>query len=141
VNGSLSSRAMEAAVRSAVHQVVPVVEAIGAVVIGVGVLVAFVLWLLGEFRARSAPYEEIRLLLGRYLALGLEFELGADIIATAVRPSWDEIGKLAAIAGIRTALNYFLAQDLDRSSRAEGGRVGLNGGGIAAATRAVFGRR
>ena len=103
---------MEEAVRSVVQEVVPVVEAIGAVVIGVGVLVAFVLWLLGEFRARSVPYEEIRLLLGRYLALGLEFELGADIIATAVRPSWDEIGKLAAIAGIRTALNFFLAREL-----------------------------
>ncbi|MEA2470323.1 MAG: hypothetical protein QOE38_1322, partial [Thermoleophilaceae bacterium] len=82
----------------------------------------------------------VRLLLGRYLALGLEFELGADIIATAVRPSWDEIGKLAAIAGIRTALNYFLAKDLDRASRAEGGTASLAGGGIVAATRALFGR-
>ncbi|MEA2457091.1 MAG: hypothetical protein QOC95_63 [Thermoleophilaceae bacterium] len=140
MNGSLSCGAMEHTIRDVVQQVVPVVEAVGALVIGVGVLVAFLLWLVGEVRPRAVPYEEVRLLLGRYLALGLEFELGADIVATAVRPSWDEIGKLAAIAGIRTALNYFLAKDLDRASRAEGGTARLAGGGIVAATRAILGR-
>jgi len=38
--------------------------------------------------------------------------LGADILKTAITPSWDEIGKLAAIAALRTALNYFLERDL-----------------------------
>jgi len=103
---------MEHAIRDAVQHVVPVVEAIGAAVICVGVAVTFVLWVLGEVGARTNTYEEVRLRLGRYLALGLEFALGADILATAVSPSWDEIGKLAAIAGIRTALNVFLAREL-----------------------------
>jgi hypothetical protein len=57
-----------------------------------------------------------------------------------VRPSWNEIGKLAAIAGIRTALNYFLARDLDRASRAEGGGTRIDGGGVFAASRALLGR-
>jgi uncharacterized membrane protein len=70
---------------------------------------------LSELRVRVVPYEEVRLLLGRYLALGLEFALGADILATAVSPSWDDIGQLAAIAGIRTALNYFLARELSNA--------------------------
>lgn len=129
---------MQEAIRKAVEHVVPVVEATGAIVIAVGVLVAFVLWLLGEVRARSVTYEDVRLLLGRYLALGLEFQLGADILGTAVSPSWNEIGKLGAIAGIRTVLNYFLAQDLDRASHAAGGPPRQDGGGIAAATRAVL---
>jgi uncharacterized membrane protein len=103
---------MEEAIKDAVQAVVPVVEAIGAVVICVGVLVTLVKWMLSELRLRQAEYEDVRLLLGRYLALGLEFELGADILATAVSPSWNEIGKLAAIAGIRTALNFFLAREL-----------------------------
>jgi uncharacterized membrane protein len=103
---------MEEAIKEAVQAVVPVVEAIGAVVICVGVAVAFVRWVLGELRVNGKSYEEVRLLLGRYLALGLEFELGADILATAVSPSWNEIGKLAAIASIRTALNLFLAREL-----------------------------
>jgi uncharacterized membrane protein len=103
---------MEEAIKDAVQAVVPVVEAIGAVVICVGVLVALVRWALGELRVGTNNYEEVRLLLGRYLALGLEFELGADILSTSVSPSWSEIGKLAAIAGIRTALNFFLAREL-----------------------------
>lgn len=55
---------------------------------------------------------KIRLDLGRTLALALEFLIAADVLKTAVAPSWDDIGKLAAIAAIRTALNYFLERDL-----------------------------
>ena len=47
-----------------------------------------------------------------YLALALEFQLAADILSTAVAPSWDRIGKLAAIAVIRTVLNYFLTREM-----------------------------
>ena len=48
-----------------------------------------------------------------WLALALEFALAADIAETAIAPTWDEIGQLAAIAAIRTALNYFLERDLE----------------------------
>lgn len=57
-------------------------------------------------------YHEIRLDLGLSLTLALEFLLAADIIATAVTPTWNSIGLLAAIAGIRTFLNYFLHQEI-----------------------------
>ena len=57
--------------------------------------------------------EEIRLRLGRWLALALELLLGADILRTAVAPTWSEIGQLAAIAAIRTALNFFLQREID----------------------------
>jgi hypothetical protein len=43
----------------------------------------------------------------------LEFALGADIVRTAIAPTWDDIGQLAAIAAIRTFLNFFLERDLD----------------------------
>lgn len=49
-----------------------------------------------------------------WLLLGLEFELAADIVRTAISPSWNEIGQLAAIAAIRTFLNYFLEKDLEQ---------------------------
>ena len=42
---------------------------------------------------------------------------GADILRTAVEPSWDEIGRLAAIAAIRTALNYFLQREIAQDAR------------------------
>ena len=60
----------------------------------------------------NVPKQEIRLSLGRSLALALELELGADILKTAVAPTWDDIGMLAAIAVLRTALNYFLEREL-----------------------------
>lgn len=61
--------------------------------------------------------EEVRLRLGRWLALALEFELGADILRTAVAPTWSEIGQLAAIAAVRTALNFFLQREIDGAER------------------------
>ena len=63
----------------------------------------------------------IRLSLGRFLALGLEFQLAGDVLRTAITPSFAEIGQLAAIAAIRTALNYFLAKEI-REERAEIGQ-------------------
>jgi len=70
--------------------------------------------------------EEIRLKLGRWLALSLEFALAADILRTAVAPSWDEIGKLAAIAVLRTALNFFLQREIDGArARQAGGDAGF----------------
>ena len=48
----------------------------------------------------------------RWLIAGLTFQLAADIIETAIAPGWDDVGRLAAIAVIRTFLNYFLERDL-----------------------------
>jgi uncharacterized membrane protein len=56
--------------------------------------------------------EVIRVQFGSSVAVSLELLLGADVLATAVAPSWDDIGKLTAIAVIRTLLNYFLEREL-----------------------------
>ena len=48
----------------------------------------------------------------RWLVAGLTFQLGADILETAVTESWDAVGRIAAVAAIRTFLNYFLDRDL-----------------------------
>ena len=74
------------------------------------------------FIERSAPPErknEVRLTLGRWLAVALEFELAADILNTAVTPTWNDIEKLAAIAALRTALNYFLEREIQQESKPE----------------------
>ena len=55
---------------------------------------------------------EIWLGFAAWILLALEFALAADIIRTAVAPSWQDIGMLGAIAAIRTALNWFLAKDI-----------------------------
>ena len=59
-----------------------------------------------------APFTSVRLDLGRFLVLGLEFQLAADILRTAVAPSFEELGQLAAVAAIRTALNFFLGREI-----------------------------
>ena len=58
---------------------------------------------------------------GVWLLLGLEFELAADIIGTVISPTWVDLGELAAIAAIRTFLNYFLEKDVERSLEASEG--------------------
>jgi Protein of unknown function (DUF1622) len=58
------------------------------------------------------------LTLGRWLAAALEFELAADILRTAITPTWNDIEQLAAIAALRTALNYFLAKEIEKESSA-----------------------
>lgn len=100
------------------------VEAVAGLLIAVAALQATVRAILLFVRGKreSTPSQEpqteaIRLRLGRWLALALEFELGADILRTAIAPTWAEIGQLAAIATIRTLLNYFLQQEIDRASR------------------------
>ena len=108
----------EAVVVDAVHWLKLVIEAVGAVVIGLGLFAAIASWV-RAIRARNKDvFSETRLTLARYLALALELQLGADILSTAVSPTWDQIGKLAAIAVIRTALNYFLLRELHEDTPA-----------------------
>jgi uncharacterized membrane protein len=68
--------------------------------------------------APPAAKEAIRLRLGRWLGLGLEFALAASILRSAIRPTWNEIGALAAVLVLRTALNYFLEREIEKAAAA-----------------------
>lgn len=91
------------------------------------------LWKTGELafrlnRRRSLhgfPFNQIRLRFGAWLALALEFQLGADIVGTTVAPSLESLGKLALIALIRTFLNYFLGKELEIELNMEKERRGI----------------
>jgi uncharacterized membrane protein len=113
--------AAETAVQQSVQWLRLAIETTGALIVALGIVIA--LW--GFVRAlarRHTPayatqgYTGVRLTLARYLALALEFQLGADILSTAIAPTWEAIGKLAAIAIIRTALNYFLGKEMQEES-------------------------
>ena len=93
------------------------VEAIGAAVVGFGVLATTYRYVFTLVGVRDYTNNEIRLYLGQYLVLGLEFQLGADILSTAVAPTLDDVILLGAIATIRTVLNYFLSKELERERR------------------------
>lgn len=95
------------------------VEAIGALIVALGVFLAALLFVRSLISRQTADFNAIRLTLSRYLALALEFQLGSDILSTAVAPSWTEIGKLGAIAIIRTVLNYFLSKEMREEQAGE----------------------
>ncbi|HJT75680.1 MAG TPA: DUF1622 domain-containing protein [Gemmataceae bacterium] len=94
------------------------VELCAAVLIGLAAIRSTVKALILYFSRRTPDLndETIRLQLGRWLALALEFELAADILRTAVAPTWNEVGMLAAIVVLRTALNFFLQKEIDKAA-------------------------
>ena len=89
-----------------------VVETFGALVIATGIVVAAIGLLRSLNSQVRTDFSAVRLSFARYLALALEFQLAADILSTAVAPTWERIGKLGAIAVIRTGLNYFLTREM-----------------------------
>lgn len=89
------------------------VEVLGAAIVGVGVFHTIYRYFLSVLKRHALSFDQIRISFARYLALALEFQLGADILSTAIAPSWEQIGKLGVIAIIRTALNYFLMQEMN----------------------------
>lgn len=98
---------------SYVNLFIRLVEAAGAIVIFIGAVIAAVGFVRAAIRGKHRDeFIRVRLGLARYLLLGLEFQLASDVLRTAIAPSFAEIGKLAAIAAIRTALNYFLGKEI-----------------------------
>ena len=89
-------------------------EFMAAVVVGYGAFAAFyqVVARLMIRRMPSLEYEKIRIGLARALVLGLEFELGADLLKTAISPTWSSIGIVAAIVVLRSSLNFMLEKDI-----------------------------
>jgi uncharacterized membrane protein len=91
------------------------VEGIAAMVIAYGAIEALLSLATDLLRRKSIrKRRDVRVQFGVWLLLGLEFELAADIIRTAISPTWVDIGQLASIAGIRTFLNYFLEADIEK---------------------------
>lgn len=97
------------------------IELLAAIVILYASLTGMLSYFRSVFGKNSGivPRLEVRLALGRSLAIALELLLGADILKTAIAPTWDAIGQLAAIAAIRTALNYFLERELGKTEQTQ----------------------
>jgi uncharacterized membrane protein len=110
---------IENVISSAVQWLRLIVETVGATIIGIGVLVAAWSFLQSLVAREATDFNRIRISFARYLALALEFQLGADILSTAIAPTWEAIGKLGAIAIIRTALNFFLMKEMQEERRQE----------------------
>jgi uncharacterized membrane protein len=90
------------------------VEAVAVLLIAAGSAQALVRILRSALRALPRGWRRhVWVDFGVWLMLGLEFMLAADVIRSAIAPSWSNIGELGAIAVIRTFLNYFLEKDIE----------------------------
>lgn len=70
-------------------------------------------------RRRHRPSTTIRLTFGSWLSMALEFQLGADIVATTTVPTGQNLIQLGVVAVIRTFLNLFLAREIEAEQKLE----------------------
>ena len=91
------------------------IQAVAILVIMIGVVKALIatLGLVFGRRASDVEMRAVWLDFAHWLVAGLTFQLAADIVQTTVAPTWDEIGRVAAVAAIRTFLTFFLDRDID----------------------------
>lgn len=98
----------------ATEQAITVIDALALVVIVIGTAEALITGLGAVVRTLDGhARREIWLRYARWLVAALTFQLAADILETSITTGWDAVGRIAAIAVIRTFLNYCLDRDLD----------------------------
>jgi uncharacterized membrane protein len=93
------------------HEIGLLVGAIGVCIILVGCVRAIATFLLNVGK-NGHLLADLRIGVGQYLALGLEFLVAKDIIDTVLKPTWSDLGKLAVIIALRTAITIFLAYEV-----------------------------
>jgi uncharacterized membrane protein len=88
------------------------VEACGAVVILLEVIRTIIRYVFSFTRREQVDMPALRMRLGQSMVMGLEFQVAADILRTAVSPTWSDILFLATLIALRTVLNYLLEREL-----------------------------
>ena len=110
---------MESLLHEVAHYVALGVESIAILIIAVGSIEAVIsmarLMLAGH--ATGVRKRAVWLEFARWLVAALTFQLAADIVNTSFSPTWDEVGRLAAVAAIRTLLSYFLDHEVENTRK------------------------
>jgi uncharacterized membrane protein len=107
---------MEGALREFASSIALAAELVCVLAVAVGVVVTLIRCAMAIARGLATDQTARRAIFvgfAGWIILALEFALAADIARTAIAPTWNDIGQLAAIAAIRTALNYFLEKDVE----------------------------
>jgi len=107
------------------HRVIDVVSfgisLIGVVVVLWGTLEAIIAFLKDKLSGSGtsiAMDASMRQELSAHLLLGLEIFIAADIISSVSSPTWEKVGILGAVVGIRTILSYFLTIEMEKEKAA-----------------------
>lgn len=108
---------MHEAIKTVAHYVATIAEGVAVLFIISGIVGALWIYTKKTFFVKTDYHAiaESRIHLGHSLSLSLEFLIGADILRTAISPTWQDIGQLAAVVGIRTVLNWFLSKELKQT--------------------------
>ena len=98
---------------TATEPTIVIIDAVAFLVIVVGTVQVIVRLAGAELKGSSSQEKrDIGLAYARWLIVALTFQLAADIIETSISTSWEAIGRLGAIAVIRTFLEFFLGRDV-----------------------------
>jgi len=110
---------MEVLLHTIAHYIALGIEAIAIIIISIGAIEA----LFGILRVVMRPgttnreRRHVWMEFARWLVAGLTFQLAADVVNTSFEPTWDELGRLGAIAAIRTFLSFFLDKEVEDTRR------------------------
>src|SRR5271169_341262 len=106
---------MEALLHVIGHYLALGIEAVAMVLIAAGAIEAVFAIVRAVLRADATNQDRraVWLMFARWLVAGLTFQLAADVVNTSFEPTWDELGRLATIAAIRTFLSFFLDREVE----------------------------
>jgi len=125
--------AFEEGVRLVVGYLAPLIEACGALVVVLGAIRTITQHVRRRFSLELDSVTGLRVQLAGSMVLGLEFQVAADILKTAVSPTWDDVLQLAALIGLRAVLSYLLERELQTlcsdvgTAKGEGSESGMTG--------------
>lgn len=71
----------------------------------------------GQVKNQGQKINTVRIDLARFLLLGLEFIVAADLIGSTTTPDYYALGILAIIVAIRTLLSYSLSREILAAER------------------------
>jgi uncharacterized membrane protein len=116
---------MEARLHVVAHYIALCIEVIAIAMIAAGAIEALVgiARLTVQPGATNQDRRAVWLIFARWLVAGLTFQMAADVVNTSFEPTWDELGRLATIAGIRTFLSFFLDREVEDTRELQHGRV------------------
>ena len=106
------------------HPFISGLETLSSIIDGIGI--AIVLWgfgraLIAFLRAELrrftkseglAAIHSVRLDLGTYILVGIEFMIASDIIHTVIKRELQDLAFVSALVAIRTAISFFLGREL-----------------------------
>jgi uncharacterized membrane protein len=110
---------VEALLHEIAHYVALAAEAIAILIIAIGSVEALINIFRVMTTARSTGVQKraVWLDFARWLVAALTFQLAADIVGTSFSPTWDEVGRLGAVAVIRTFLSFFLDHEVENTRK------------------------